>query len=342
MLEELYQLEAKAKNELEAITDVEGLEAWRLAYFGKKGALTMLLRGIGKLPAEERPQAGNIANQVKSALEAAFEQRQEAVRRAALAEELAQGAMDVRLPGRPPSLGYLHISTQTLREIYDIFARLGFHVFRSREVEDDVTNFQMLNLPPDHPARDMWSTFYTTEPGVLLRTHTSPGQIHAMRKYHPEPFRVILPGKCYRYEQVSTRHEHMFFQVEGLAIGKHITMADLKGVLESFARQMFGANRRLRFRPSYFPFTEPSAEADMDCILCGGEGCQICKQTGWLEILGCGMVHPQVLRNGGYDPDEYSGFAFGMGPERIAMLKHGITDIRYFFANDLRFLQQFP
>jgi phenylalanyl-tRNA synthetase alpha chain len=258
-----------------------------------------------------------------------------------LAAELAAGAIDVRLPGRPQGYGTMHITSQTLRRIYGIFAGMGFQVFRSPEVEDDVTNFQMLNLPPDHPARDMWSTFYLTDPGLLLRTHTSPGQIHAMRRYHPEPFRVILPGKCYRFEQVTSRHEFMFYQVEGLVIGRNITMADLKGVLVSFARQMFGPERQLRFRPSYFPFTEPSAEADMDCALCGGKGCRLCKGTGWLEILGCGVVHPQVLRNGGYDPDEYSGFAFGMGPERIAMLKHGIDDIRLFYGADLRFLQQF-
>jgi phenylalanyl-tRNA synthetase alpha chain len=233
------------------------------------------------------------------------------------------------------------VINQVLREIYAIFGQMGFYVFQTREVEDDTTNFQLLNIPPDHPARDMWSTFYTTTPGVVLRTHTSPGQIHAMRQFHPDPFRVILPGKCYRYEQVTTRSEHMFHQVEGLAIGKHITMADLKGVLEYFARQMFGPERKLRFRDSYFPFTEPSAEADVDCALCGGKGCQLCKHTGWLEILGGGMVHPVVLENGGYDPEIYSGFAFGMGPERMALLKYGINDIRLFYANDIRFLEQF-
>ena len=341
MLEALGQLKKTALAALEAADSMEALEAWRLAYLGRKGALTVALRGIGQLPAEERPLAGKQANEVSQALHEAFEARQEAMRRHDLERKLTQGALDVRLPGRPQSLGSLHISTQTLREIYAIFGQMGFQVFRSREVEDDVTNFQLLNLPPDHPARDMWSTFYTTQPGVLLRTHTSPGQIHAMRRFHPEPFRVILPGKCYRYEQVTMRSEHMFHQVEGLAVGYQITMADLKGVLTQFARQMFGAERRLRFRPSYFPFTEPSAEVDVDCMLCNGQGCPLCKHTGWLEILGCGMVHPQVLRNGGYDPEVFSGFAFGMGPERMAMLKHGIRDIRQFFANDLRFLQQF-
>lgn len=341
MLQELERIRTTSVQALEEAADLDQLEAWRISYLGKKGILTQALRGLGKLPREERPAAGRMANEVKVALEAAFEARQEALRRAALAAELTEGAIDVHLPGRPPALGHLHPSTQTLREIYDVFAQMGFYVLRSREVEDDHTNFQLLNLPPGHPARDMWSTFYTTRPGVLLRTHTSPGQIHAMREFHPEPFRAILPGKCYRYEQVTTRSEHMFYQVEGLVIGHNITMADLKGVLLQFARLMFGPERQLRFRPSYFPFTEPSAEADMDCILCGGEGCQLCKYTGWLEILGCGMVHPNVLRNGGYDPDVFSGFAFGMGPERICMLKHGIRDIRYFFSNDLRFLEQF-
>ncbi|MBC7235980.1 MAG: phenylalanine--tRNA ligase subunit alpha [Chloroflexi bacterium] len=341
MLEELRRMREQAKEELQAVLNLEALESWRLAYLGKNGAVTRALRSIGKLPREERPAAGQLANEIRQELEAAFEARQETLRQEALAADMARGAIDVRLPGRPQSLGYLHLSTQTLREIYAIFAQMGFQVLRSNEVETDTTNFQLLNIPPHHPARDMWSTFYTTEPGVLLRTHTSPGQIHAMRKYHPHPIRVILPGKCYRYEQVTVRSEHMFYQVEGLAVGRNITMADLKGVLTHFARQMFGPERKLRFRPSYFPFTEPSAEADIDCILCQGKGCAMCKYTGWLEILGSGMVHPNVLRNGGYDPDIYSGFAFGMGPERLAILKHGITDIRYFFSGDVRFLHQF-
>ncbi len=341
MLERLQELRDKAEHELAAIADLESLENWRIGYLGKRGALTLALRGLGQISAAERPTVGRLANEVKAALERAFEARTEALRQQALAAGLERGALDVRLPGRPQGMGYLHISTQTLREIYAIFAQMGFSVLQSPEVETDETNFQLLNMPPDHPARDMWSTFYLNKPGLLLRTHTSPGQIHAMRKYHPEPFRVILPGKCYRYEQVTIRHEHMFYQVEGMAVGYHITMADLKGVLVSFARQMFGPERRLRFRPSYFPFTEPSAEADMDCIFCGQKGCPVCKYTGWMEILGSGMVHPAVLRNGGYDPDKYSGFAFGMGPDRIAMLKHGITDIRLLFGNDLRFLQQF-
>ena len=341
MIEELERLREAAEAELETVADTAELEAWRVTYLGKRGAVTQALRGLGKLPPEERPAAGQAANRLRVALEEAFAVRQEVLSHTALAADLAHDAIDVRLPGRPQSLGHLHLSTRILREIYDVFGQMGFQILRSNEVEDDLTNFQLLNFPPHHPARDMQDSFYLTRPGILMRTHTSPGQIHAMRKYHPEPLRVILPGKCYRYEQVTMRSEQMFYQVEGLVVGHKVTMADLKGVLVNFAQQMFGADRRLRFRPSYFPFTEPSAEVDINCGLCKGEGCPLCKYSGWLEILGCGMVHPNVLRNGGYDPAVYSGFAFGMGPERIAMLKHGITDIRHFFSGDVRFLRQF-
>jgi len=341
MLEALQEVRRRAEAEIEAIHTVEALDEWYHTYLGRRGALTQALRGIGQLPPTERPLAGQAANETKVALEAAYEARAEALRQEALARELAAGGIDVRLPGRPQTIGHSHVVIQRLREVCDIFGRMGFSILRSREVEDDLTNFQLLNFPPHHPARDMQDTFHTTTPGVLLRTHTSPGQIHAMRRYYPNDIRVILPGKCYRYEQVTARSEFMFYQVEGLAVGKHVTMADLKGVIERFAKQMYGPERRLRFRASYFPFTEPSAEADMDCILCAGAGCALCKYTGWLEILGCGMVHPTVLRNGGYDPDVYSGFAFGMGIERQALLKHGITDIRLLYANDLRFLEQF-
>jgi len=341
MLQELQQIREKADSELARVESLQDLDAWRINYLGRKGELTRALRGIGQLPPEERPEAGRVANQIKVALETAYASRVAALEREALQSEMDAGAIDVRLPGRPQTLGYRHIITRVLQDVYAIFGRMGFSVMRTREVEDDMTNFQMLNFPPHHPARDMQDTFHTTRPGVLLRTHTSPGQIHAMRTYYPNDIRVILPGKCYRYEQMTARAEHMFYQVEGLAVGKNITMGNLKGVLTNFVRQMYGPERRLRFRASYFPFTEPSAEVDIDCALCHGEGCSLCKYTGWLEILGCGMVHPKVLRNGGYDPDVYSGFAFGMGPERIAMLKHSIDDIRLFYGNDLRFLHQF-
>lgn len=341
MQQQWKEVEARAFGELDKIMSVEALEEWRVAYLGRKGALTAILRGLGQLPPEHRPVAGREANRVKVALETAYERKAAELKLEETRRQLVEERIDVTLPGRPVVPGLLHVSTQTLWEVYAIFAEMGFQVVETPEVETDVNNFQLLNIPPYHPARDMWSTFHTTQEGVLLRTHTSPGQIRVMRDYCPESIRVILPGKCYRYEQVTARHESMFYQVEGLAVGRKVTMGDLKGVLTNFARKMFGEGRQVRFRCSYFPFTEPSAEVDIDCIICGGAGCRVCKHTGWLEILGSGMVHPQVLQNGGYDPSVYSGFAFGMGPERIAMLKYGIEDIRHFFANDLRILQQF-
>ncbi len=249
--------------------------------------------------------------------------------------------MDVTLPGRPIARGRLHPATQMLRRVIAIWAEMGFQVYRSRDVETDEYNFELLNMPPDHPARDQWDTFFTTQPGVILRTHTSPGQIHVMRERAPEPIRVVLPGMCYRYEQQDASHEIQFNQVEGLAVGHSITFADLKGTLISFARRLFGQDVRTRFRAGHFPFTEPSAEMDIECFVCRGQGCKVCKNTGWLEVLGSGMVHPTVLVNGGYDPQRFSGFAFGMGTERLTMLKHQIEDIRSFWANDLRFLEQF-
>ena len=340
MLPKLRELKDKALQALETVSDSEELESWRIGHLGRKSELNHILRNVGQLPPEERPAVGRLANQVKLALEAAYEDKAEALKREELERALREERSDVTLPGRPVSLGRLHLTTQTLREIYAVFGAMGFQVYEAPDVETDELNFGLLNMPPHHPARDMWDTFWVSE-DVLLRTHTSPGQIRVMRERYPEPIRVILPGKCYRYEQVTARSEFMFHQVEGLAVGKHITMADLKGVLIEFCRQMFGAERKVRFRCSYFPFTEPSVEVDIDCIICGGKGCRVCKHTGWLEILGAGMVHPQVLANGGYDPTVFSGFAFGMGVERPAMLKYRIDDIRYFFSNDLRFLEQF-
>jgi phenylalanyl-tRNA synthetase alpha chain len=296
---------------------------------------------LSEAPKEERPRIGQRANQVKQTLEAALQTRSEQIKRQALERSLSSERLDVTLPGRQPVRGRLHPTTQTLRRIYSIFAEMGFQIYRSRDVETDEYNFELLNIPVYHPARDMWDTFHTTRPGVILRTHTSPGQIHAMREFAPEPVRVILPGMCYRYEQISARSEIQFNQVEVLAVGRKITFSDMKGTLNDFARRMFGAQARTRLRPSYFPFTEPSAEMDVECFVCGGKGCQICKGSGWLEIMGCGMVHPVVLQNGGYDPRQYSGFAAGMGPERITLLLHRIEDIRHFWANDVRFLTQF-
>ena len=340
ILQQLEQLRQEAEAALAQVNSTEATRTWHSEYLGRKGRLTAILRNLGSLPNEERRLVGKVANEVKMDLEHALQERQEAIAQAELEAARSAENVDVTLPGRPQTLGRLHPTTATLREIYAIFAAMGFQVYNSPEVETDEYNFQLLNMPPGHPARDMWDTFYTASPDLLLRTHTSPGQIHAMRAYAPEPLRVILPGKVYRYEQVTARSESMFYQVEGIAVGRKITFSDLKGVLTNFANQMFGEGRQMRFRKSYFPFTEPSVEVDMDCVICGGKGCPICKYTGWLEILGAGMVHPIVLQNGGYDPAEFSGFAFGMGPERITLLKRSIDDIRYFYANDVRFLER--
>jgi phenylalanyl-tRNA synthetase alpha chain len=340
-MSELADLEQRALTDLQACSDEAGLRAWNTRYFGKQGEVLLAVKKVGTVPPAERKAYGQQANQVKEKLTQAYEAALAAEKERGLARSLAADALDVTLPGRPAPHGRLHVSRKTLREVYAIFADLGFQVYRSSEVEDDETNFELLNMPPHHPARDMWDTFHTTKPGVLLRTHTSPGQIHVMRQLCPQPIRVILPGMVYRYEAITTRSEIMFHQVEGLVIGTRVTMADLKGTIIAFAQRLFGAGRQVRIRSSYFPFTEPSIEVDMDCIVCQGKGCSLCKRSGWLEIMGAGMVHPVVLRNGGYDPEKFSGFAFGMGVERIAMLKHGLDDIRQFWANDLRFSRQF-
>ncbi len=344
MIEKLESEYKVALEQLNQVADSEALREWDIHYLGKKGSVTQLLRSTGQLPAEERAGYGKRANEVKNMLAEAFEQRENLIADQELAHDLESGEIDITLPGRARSAGGLHPSTSTLRLYQHVWAEMGFQVYRSRDVETDEYNFQLLNFPPHHPARDMQDTFYTTEKDVILRTHTSPGQIHAMRQLGEggtQPIRVILPGMCYRYEQITSRSEIQFHQVEGLAIGRNIRMSDLKGTIAEFARRMYGDDVKVRFRASYFPFTEPSMEVDVECYLCGGEGCRVCKYAGWLEIAGSGMVHPVVLRNGGYDPSEWSGFAFGMGPERATMLKHNIQDIRYFWGNDLRFLEQF-
>jgi phenylalanyl-tRNA synthetase alpha chain len=339
MQEQINALRSQALSELQTLKNPEQLPEWFRTYLGRKGNLTELLKGLGNLRAEERPLVGKAVNEVKAELQEAFEARQEELRQARLQQEIATDAIDVTLPGRPVHSGHLHLTNQVLRKIYGIFGEMGFQVYEAPEVETDELNFQMLNIPEYHPARDMWDTFWVNDE-VVLRTHTSPGQIRAMREFFPNPIRVILPGKCYRYEQITPRSEHQFYQVEGLAVGRNIRMTDLIGVMQEFARKMYGQEREIRIRGSYFPFTEPSVEVDMSCT-CDFAGCRLCKYTGWLEIAGAGMVHPVVLRNGGYDPEEWSGFAFGMGVERPALLKHGIQDIRYFYSNDLRFLRQF-
>lgn len=341
MLEQLDRIESEALDELQSADSEDQLQAWKVRFLGRSSELSGVLDSLRELPQDQRPQVGRRANQVKSALEQAQEQRLEVLRVRQVERSLSEQRLDVTLPGSPPVLGRLHPATQTMRQIIRIWAEMGFQVYRSREVETDDNNFGLLNFPPHHPARDMQDSFYTTDAEVLLRTHTSPGQLRVMRERAPEPIRVIVPGMCYRYEQITARSEIQFNQIEGLAVGHRITFADLKGTLSAFARRTFGQQVQTRFRAAHFPFTEPSAEMDIECFVCGGEGCPVCKKTGWLEILGSGMVHPIVLENGGYDPTEFSGFAFGMGPERVTMLKHGIDDIRYFWANDLRFLEQF-
>ena len=345
MLDELNQLKTEALEQLAHIWDDAALETWRVKFLGRNGSLAEAMTKLGTLSKEERPAAGKLANETKLALESAFESKIGAIKQRALSESLESEPLDVTLPGRPVTRGRVHPATQNMREIYRIWGDMGFQVFRSRQVESDEMNFQFLNIPPHHPARDGWSTFYIadTDQRVVLRTHTSPGQIRAMRELGQngtQPIRVILPGMVYRYEQASVRYEIQFNQVEGLAIGRNITFADLKGTLTEFANRMYG-ERPVRFYADHFPFTEPSAQMDVLCITCDGKGCPLCKFSGYLEILGSGMVHPDVLRNGGYDPAEWSGFAFGLGAERIAMLKYNIEDVRYFWANDLRFLEQF-
>jgi len=329
----------EARDAAAAAQSAAALEQVRVTYLGRQGLLTQLLRSLGTLPAAERPLVGAAANEAKRELEALLETGLAAAlareRRTARERERP----DLTLPGRRPPLGGLHPLTLVADEIIAIFAGLGFSVAEGPEVETDYYNFEALNIPRDHPARDMQDTLYLTD-DTLLRTHTSPVQIRTMKAQRP-PVRIIVPGKVYRRDVADMSHSPMFHQVEGLAVDRAITMGDLRGTLELFAREMFGPRSRIRFRPSFFPFTEPSAEVDVLCFVCQGGGCRLCKQGGWLEILGSGMVHPHVLRNVGYDPEEVTGWAFGMGVERIAMLKYGIDDLRLFFDNDLRFLRQF-
>jgi phenylalanyl-tRNA synthetase alpha chain len=337
---DLEALRDEALAAIAAAPDVAAVEALELDVLGKKGRLTTILRGIGALPADDRPRVGAVANVVRAAIEAALAERGTGLRGSALAERLAAETLDVTTPGRPIRRGTLHPSIESMGQIAEIFGRFGFVVHESPEIEDDLTNFQMLNIPPDHPARDLWDTLYVDVEGHLLRTHTSPGQIHVMRAMAP-PIRALLPGRCFRYEAIDASHASEFFQVEGVMIDEGTTMGDLRGLLDQFARAMYGADKRTRFRPGYYPFTEPSVAFDVECLVCGGSGCPACGRTGWMTILGAGMVHPVVLQYGGLDPERYQGFAFGMGPERIKMLKHGITDLRLFQENDLRFLEQF-
>ena len=315
------------------------LEQIRIQYLGKKGELTAVLRGMGVLTAEERPVVGQIANDVRAIIEAALKDKANAAKDAELAKKLIAEKIDVTMPSAAPAQGKLHPLNQVQRTIEDIFIGMGFSIAEGPEVEYDYYNFQALNIPENHPARDTQDTFYITE-NILLRSQTSPVQVRTMEKQKP-PIRIISPGRVYRSDAVDATHSPLFHQIEGLVVDNGVTMGDLKGMLETFAKTLFGNDTRLRFRPHHFPFTEPSAEVDVSCFVCGGKGCRVCKNEGWIEILGAGMVHPFVLSNCGIDPEEYSGFAFGMGVERIAMKYYGIDDMRHLYENDTRFLGQF-
>ncbi len=338
---QLDDMRERALAELESAETTGDLEEWRTRYLGReRGELTAVLKGLGKLPGDQRKAIGQAANTVKQELERKQEERAQALRSLERASALERERIDVTLPGRTIPRGYIHPITRTTRDIVRIFRQMGFLVEEGPEIESDYYNFQALNLPPDHPARDMQDTFWITPGATLLRTQTSPNQIHIMEQTRP-PVRSIVPGKVYRNEDIDPSHAAMFYQVEGILIDETCTMADLRGTLERFAQEMFGGDRKVRFRPSYFPFTEPSAEFDVTCPICNGTGCRTCKFTGWLEMGGCGMVDPRVLRAVNYDPNVYRGFAFGLGIERIAMIRYGIDDLRAFTENDLRFLRQF-
>lgn len=341
MKERLEELRERGLKEVEQADGLQSLNDLKVQFLGKKGALTEILRGMGQLSAEERPVIGQMANEVREALESAISEKQSKLEKELQLQKLHEQTIDVTLPGRKTVLGSLHPLNKIVEEIEDIFIGMGFLIAEGPEVEKDYYNFEALNIPKNHPARDMQDTFYITEE-ILLRTHTSPVQVRTMEARKGEvPVKVIVPGKVYRRDTDDATHSHQFTQMEGLVIDRNIRMSDLKGTLLQFAREMYGPQTDIRLRPSFFGFTEPSVEVDVSCVFCTSKGCRICKHSGWIEILGAGMVHPNVLEMGGYDPEVYSGFAFGMGPERIAMLKYGIDDIRHFYTNDIRFLRQF-
>ncbi|MBM7838512.1 phenylalanyl-tRNA synthetase alpha chain [Alkalihalobacillus xiaoxiensis] len=341
MREQLDLLKEEALNRVKNVQSEKELQDIRVAYLGKKGPITEVLRGMGKLSAEERPVIGALANVVRDEIKDAINQKSVLLEQKALEDQLGMETIDVTLPGRPVPIGTTHPLSAVVGEIEEIFLGLGFSIAEGPEIETDYYNFEALNLPKDHPARDMQDSFYITEE-LLLRTQTSPVQARTMEKHQGKgPVKVIVPGKVFRRDDDDATHSHQFMQTEGLYVDKDVRMSDLKGVLESFAKQFFGKERNIRLRPSFFPFTEPSVEIDVSCGICSGNGCRVCKQSGWIEVLGAGMVHPRVLEMSGFDPKEYSGFAFGMGVERLAMLKYDIDDIRQFYTNDLRFLNQF-
>ncbi|MGE6259302.1 phenylalanine--tRNA ligase subunit alpha [Heyndrickxia sporothermodurans] len=341
MEQKLKELQVEALEKVDQAGDLKALNEVRVAYLGKKGPITEVLRGMGKLSAEERPKMGALANEVREAISKQIEAKSAALEKEAVEKQLAEETIDVTLPGRPINVGNHHPLTRVVEEIEDFFIGMGYTVAEGPEVEKDYYNFEALNLPKGHPARDMQDSFYITE-DILLRTHTSPVQARTMEKHEGKgPVKIICPGKVYRRDNDDATHSHQFMQIEGLVVDENITMGDLKGTLEMFAKKMFGEDRQIRLRPSFFPFTEPSVEVDVSCFSCGGDGCNVCKKTGWIEMLGAGMVHPNVLQMAGFDSNKYTGFAFGIGAERIAMLKYGIDDIRHLYTNDTRFLKQF-
>ncbi len=346
MIQQLDELKTKAFQELDKLQDVKELESWRVRYLGKKSSLTSILRSLATLPVEKRKSVGARANQVKTSLESGLREKEQVLREARLISGTQKEVLDITLPGRPLPTGRLHPITQTLNEIFDIFASMGFQIFEGPDVERDYYNFEALNIPAEHPSRDTMSTCWVepkSESGqytMLLRTHTTAVTARVIETMKP-PIRVIEPGRVYRYEATDATHIPMFYQIDGLAVDRGITMADLKGTLYEFARRFFGEERKVRFRCDFFPFVEPGVEMAIECLTCNGKGCRLCGYSGWIEILGAGMTHPEVLRRGGIDPDEYSSFAFGIGIERLPMLRYGIDDIRLFYSNDLRFLRQF-
>ncbi len=339
MKEKLEQIKADVEGILKNAADLDTLENIRIKYLGKKGELTSVLKGMGKLSKEERPKIGALANEVRAKLEAELDEKKTALAAKLEEAKLKAEVIDVTMPGKKQEEGKLHPLTKVLNEIKDIFIGMGFQIADGPEVEYDYYNFEALNIPKNHPARDTQDTFYI-EDNIVLRTQTSGMQVRVMEKTKP-PIRIIAPGRVYRSDTVDATHSPVFHQIEGLVVDKNVTMADLKGTLEMFTKSLYGEDTRVRFRPHHFPFTEPSAEMDVSCFVCGGKGCSVCKGEGWIEVLGCGMVHPKVLANCDIDPEEYSGFAFGIGLERIAMGKYDIDDLRLFFENDLRFLKQF-
>ncbi|TFB24982.1 phenylalanine--tRNA ligase subunit alpha [Filobacillus milosensis] len=341
MKERLQEIKEEALKQIQSSDDEKQLQDVRVYFLGKKGQITEVLKGMGKLSKEERPVIGQLANEVRDEITEALESKKTKLEQAAMERQLKEESIDVTLPGRPAQVGGPHLLRKVIRNIEDLFTGMGYQVAEGPEVETDFYNFESLNLPKNHPARDMQDSFFITEE-LLMRTQTSPVQARTLRKHEGKgPVKIICPGKVYRRDTDDATHSHQFTQIEGLYVDENVRMSDLKGTLNEFAKHLFGEERAIRLRPSFFPFTEPSVEMDISCKICGGEGCSVCKGSGWIEILGAGMVHPNVLEMAGFDSEKYSGFAFGMGPERIAMLKYGIEDIRHFYTNDVRFLKQF-